>query len=157
MKSRTVLIVLATVTIAIIIYAVITREQRSTSEQLNNTNPNSIENVVSDLAQGNKKEQAFLNEISGIWQENVLGDRITLDLRGETKTYELGSGVYKLTVKSIDLEDRTVCFDALYNQDTKPHQMCIRQVLVGSTEFYLVVDDEFYSAPWQLFYIRALD
>lgn len=132
-----------------------TQNQSESSEELMKDEKPAIEKDLE--AEQKLKEEEFLNEISGIWQESVLGRKVTLDLRGTNKKYDLGYGVYKLTVKSINLKSKTVCFNALYNEDTKPHQMCIRMVDLGFGEYFLIVDDEYYTAPWEMYYIRALD
>ena len=104
-----------------------------------------------------KKEESFLSEISAIYQESVLGRKITLDLIGSDKKYGESSGGYRLTVKKINLEKLTVCFNAWYGEDENPHQMCIRKVDLGFGEYFLIVDDENFTAPWELYYIRDLD
>lgn len=137
---------------------------RKSNENTQNQSDNYEELIVDEkpeivkdpLAKQKLKEEEFLNDISGVWQESVLGRKVTLDLRGSKKKYDIGYGVYKLTVKSIDLKNKTVCFNALYNEDTKPHQMCIRQVLIGFREYYLIVDDEAFTSPWELYFIRDL-
>jgi hypothetical protein len=131
----------------------------------NSINPVKDQTTEQTEEQGTyQTEKQFLVNISGIWQESILGDKVYLDCRGDSLLYNKFSSkktrsAILMIVKNYDAKNKTICLDGQQINHPKVQiTICFRQVFsVDGKTFYIVVDDSSISAPYKLSFVRKLD